>query len=98
MHAKAPGSPRVSKNGGELSRLISAAVVSREFRDLLLTNPEMALAGGYNGESFHLDTEDHEFILSTQASSLPDLVLQLTTGRNGRENGRSVSSAHDDQL
>ena len=74
-----------SPNGEELSRLISAAVISKEFRSLLLTNAESALASGYNGESFCLATEDKELVLTIQATSLSDFALQLTTNRNGKD-------------
>jgi hypothetical protein len=39
---------------GEMSRLVTAAVVNKKFCDLLLTSPAAALAAGYNGESFYL--------------------------------------------
>jgi hypothetical protein len=65
-----------------LSRLINAAVVSQEFCNLLLTNPALALATGYNGESFHLASEEQKLIFSIRASSLADFALQLT--KNGR--------------
>jgi hypothetical protein len=87
MRALAPHSPGVSQNGGELSRLISAAVVSSEFCDLLLTDPASALAAGYDGQSFCLEAEDQELVLSIRATSLTDFALQLTNGRNGRGNG-----------
>ena len=80
-HASASG---FSVNGTELSRLISAAVVSKEFCSLLLTNAESALISGYNGESFRLATEDHELVLKVQATSLSDFALQLANGRNGK--------------
>jgi hypothetical protein len=73
-----------SVNGEELSRLISAAVVSREFCSLLLTNAQSALASGYGGESFRLATEDHELVLKIKATTLSDFALQLTSGRNGK--------------
>ncbi len=88
MHTVTPHSLGVSSNGGELSRLISAAVVSSEFCTLLLTNPASALTAGYNGESFRLTTEDQELVVSIQATSLPDFALQLTNSRNGRSSGR----------
>ena len=75
-------------NGRELSRLITAAVVNRGFCNLLLANPAMALATGYNGELFHLETEEQEFVLSIRATSLADFAEQLTRNGNGhRHNG-----------
>ena len=72
----------------ELSRLITAAVVNQKFCNLLLTNPAMALATGYNGETFRLATEEQELILSIRATSLADFAMQLTERRNGN-NGYS---------
>jgi hypothetical protein len=83
------------RNGKELSRLISAAVVSREFCNLLLADPAVALATGYNGEAFHLAIEEQELITSIRATSLADFAQQLTISRNGysySHNGRSGHS------
>jgi hypothetical protein len=69
------------KNGGELSRLLTAAVVNRGFCNLLLTNPATALARGYNGESFRLASEEQDLVLSIQAQSLAEFARQLTGSR-----------------
>jgi hypothetical protein len=61
----------------ELSRLLTAATVSKKFRHLLLTNPTQALANGYNGEVFHLDAQYMNRILSIQALSLHEFAQQL---------------------
>jgi hypothetical protein len=63
----------------ELTRLVSAAVVSEEFCHLLLTNPALALAGGYNGTLFQLGVDERNLVLSTRGASLADFVRQLTT-------------------
>ncbi len=55
-----------------------AALISREFCDLLLTNPAAALASGCNGESFSLSPGEQELVLSIRASSLADFAQQLT--------------------
>ena len=71
-------------HNGELSRLVTAAVVNRGFCDLLLTSPAAALAAGYSGESFHLAPEEWELVVSIRASSLTDFAIQLTeNGHNG---------------
>jgi hypothetical protein len=67
-----------------MSRLITAAVVNQEFCNLLLTDPGMAVATGYNGEAFHLATEEQELVLSIRATSLADFAKQLTKNGNGR--------------
>jgi hypothetical protein len=80
-------------NGKELSRLITAAVVNRSFCNLLLANPATALAAGYNGEPFHLATEEQEFVLSIRATSLIDFAKQLT--QNGNGNGHGYDHSHN---
>jgi hypothetical protein len=84
----------ISLNGKELSRLISAAVVNREFCNLLLADPAVALATGYNGEAFHLAIEEQELITSIRATSLADFAQQLTISRNGYSYGHNGRSGH----
>jgi hypothetical protein len=64
-------------SSANISRLISAAVINQRFRKLLLTNPEMALVSGYNGESFRLEREEKELVLSIQATSLSDFAMKV---------------------
>ncbi len=66
----------------ELSRLLTAAVVNQRFCRLLLANPANALACGYNGESFRLESEIEHRVLSIQAKSLAEFASQLMDGRN----------------
>jgi len=73
--------------GKGLSRLLTAAVVNREFCSLLLANPAMAVAIGYNGEPFELAAEEQELIISINATSLTDFAKQLTKNGNGNGNG-----------
>ena len=61
----------------ELSRLLTAATVSKKFCQLLLTNPMQALENGYNGEVFNLDAPELAKVLSIQALSLDDFAQQL---------------------
>jgi hypothetical protein len=67
------------RNLAGLSRLFEAAVVNRQFCQLLLSQPETALRQGYMGHSFDLTFEEQALIISVQANSLPDLAHQLTT-------------------
>ena len=62
-----------------LSKLFEAAVVNRQFCQLLLSQPETALRQGYLGNSFDLTLEEQSLIVSIQAKSLPDLAQQVTT-------------------
>ncbi|MDF1515731.1 MAG: hypothetical protein P1S60_18135 [Anaerolineae bacterium] len=84
----------VQININELSRLLTAATVSKEFRELLLSNPQKALEKGYNGEVFHLDEPDLDRILSIQAMSLNDFAQQLvgTQELNSRNTVRSFEA------
>jgi hypothetical protein len=70
-----------TKNGCELSRLLTAAVINQKFRKLLLADPAIALASGFNGEPFHLASEDKNRVLSISAKSLADFAMQLTDRR-----------------
>ncbi len=71
----------------EVSRLISAAVVNKRFRQLLLTRPAEALETGYLGEPFSLESEDRAMILSIRAHSLADFAMQVVRfqGRSQKE-------------
>jgi hypothetical protein len=64
---------------GNISRLITAAVINQNFRQLLLSNPEIAINTGFNGESFRLNRAEKEFILSIQASSLADFAKKVAS-------------------
>jgi hypothetical protein len=61
-----------------LSKLFEAAVVNRQFCNLLLSQPETALRQGYLGNSFNLTLEEQSLIVSIQANSLPELARQVT--------------------
>jgi hypothetical protein len=60
----------VHNNTSEMSRLINAALVDKQFCRLLLTNPSAALDQGCYGETFDLPQKERQFILSTRATSL----------------------------
>ena len=61
----------------ESSRLLTAAVVNRRFRQMLLSDPGRALASGYGGEAFYLRSDEKESISRIRASSLEDFARQL---------------------
>jgi len=67
----------MGRSHGEISRLLTAAVINEGFRKMLLTNPEMALIKGYKGESFHLSKEERSRITSIHATSLTDFAAQI---------------------
>ncbi len=61
----------------ELNRLVTAAVVSKSFCELLLHNPAEAIAAGYDGEAFLLTAEEQDLVVSTQAATLQEFVIQI---------------------
>ena len=66
----------------ELSRLMAAAVVSSKFCNLLLTDPDLALKTGFQGEDFSFSDGERDLILSIRSNSLPDLANQLARSFN----------------
>lgn len=63
----------------EYGRILSAAVVSAQFRNLLLSNPGVALSAGFAGEKFSLNSEDRCRLTNIRATSLADFASQLTS-------------------
>lgn len=68
--------PKNTRPQQELSRLLTAAVISSQFRKMLLTNPGKAIAAGYGGESFQLLGEDKVRLASIQATNLAEFATQ----------------------
>ena len=60
-----------------LSQVFAAAVVNRQFCDMLLEDPSIALQKGYLGETFSLSKEEQDLIVSIRAKSLSDLAKQV---------------------
>lgn len=67
----------ISLQSPGLTRMFAAAVVNRQFCEMLLNNPQEALQQGYLGETFSLTTDECELIISIQARSLADLARQI---------------------
>lgn len=61
----------------EISRILSAAVINRNFCELLLANPGKAIANGYRGQPFHLPRDERARLASIHASSLAEFAAQL---------------------
>jgi hypothetical protein len=83
----APTQVHVTHPGREtdgLARLFAAAIVSRQFRDALLREPEAALANGYLGQPFPLTEYEKALITSIRAESLSDLAKQVNRALNSR--------------
>ena len=56
-----------SPDFSEINRLLAAAVVSRKFCALLLSEPARAIAQGFAGERFLLSTDEYSLLLSSTA-------------------------------
>jgi len=73
----------------EVTRLLAAAVVNRQFRFLLLNDPVQALNMGCQGEKFTFTKNERDLIFSINAKSLSELAGQLISSLG--------ISAHSDQ-
>ena len=62
----------------EYSRILTAAVINIQFRQLLLSNPGKAIEGGYGGETFALAREEQKRVAAIKATSLADFASQLS--------------------
>jgi hypothetical protein len=62
----------------EYSRILTAAVINIQFRQLLLTNPAKAIECGYGGETFALAREEKKRVSEIRATSLADFASQLS--------------------
>lgn len=61
----------------EFSRILSAAVINRKFREMLLDDPSQAVSRGFNGESFNLSSKEKSELSSLKSLSLADFASQL---------------------
>lgn len=60
-----------------INRLIAAALVDRNFCELLLTRPDEAVEMSYNNEDFYLTPNDKKIVVSIRAVSLADFASQI---------------------
>ncbi|HEX9018705.1 MAG TPA: hypothetical protein VF806_05945 [Anaerolineaceae bacterium] len=72
------GSMNASRTHQEYSRILTAAVINMQFRQLLLTNPGKAIESGYGGEMFCLAREEKKRVEAIRATSLADFASQLS--------------------
>jgi hypothetical protein len=61
----------------ELDTLFTAAMVSKDFRQKLLSNAALALADGYIDETFKLNPAERALVLSIRAKTIQDFAQQL---------------------
>ena len=67
----------------EICRLLTAAVVNTHFRQMLLANPSKAIANGYAGEAFRINTDERQRLGSIRATSLADFASQAVQIQDG---------------
>jgi len=80
-------------NYGELNRLLSAAIVSTGFRNMLITNPETAIVKGYQGEKFNLSPDEYRWLVSVQATDLASFASQMLDYQNQRTPAKNLAFA-----
>jgi hypothetical protein len=68
-----------------LNRVFAAAVVNRQFCDMLLKDPQEALQKGYLGETFILTPEENALIASIRANTLSELAKQIYGSLSGTD-------------
>lgn len=86
MVSQPPGTNTTVSDSAEFSRLLSAAIVSEEFRALLLCNPARAIDKGYGDETFKFSSAEQARIVSVRASSLSEFAMRIM-----ELDGKSVS-------
>ncbi|MFZ5883368.1 MAG: hypothetical protein ACOYYI_06300 [Chloroflexota bacterium] len=67
--------PTMDRSG--IHRVFTAAIVNSQFREKLLREPEMALAGGYLGQTFALTDQERTIISNVRASNLTDFAQKV---------------------
>jgi hypothetical protein len=61
----------------EVSRLLTAAVINRSFRSMLLNDPAKAITDGYRCERFQMGSAETHQVTSIHASTLAEFATQL---------------------
>jgi hypothetical protein len=61
----------------EVSRLLTAAVISQSFRSMLLNDSAKAIASGYHGEMFQMGNAEKRQVTAIHASTLAEFATQL---------------------
>ncbi len=62
----------------EYSRILSAAVINKNFRENLLKDPARAIARGFNGESFQLTADETKRLVALKGLSLSEFALHIS--------------------
>lgn len=80
-----------SSSNDEMNRLLCAAVVSKSFRSMLMANPEIAVASGYQGEIFNLSEEDRVWLSSIRPANLVDLAANMVAHQQDKHQESRVT-------
>ncbi|PKO17269.1 MAG: hypothetical protein CVU39_05810 [Chloroflexi bacterium HGW-Chloroflexi-10] len=59
-------------------KLLAAAVISQQFREQLLSNPQKAVETGYGGQSFEIGQEYKNKIVAIKATNLTEFACQFS--------------------
>jgi hypothetical protein len=60
-----------------LNQLLCAALVNNQFRELLLSEPAVAIDSGFLDNHFHLSPDEFNFIVNIHSSSLENMADQV---------------------
>jgi len=60
-----------------LHRLFAAAIVSSQFREKLLLEPDLALENGYLGQTFSLTDQEKVIVTTVHAKNLTDFAQKV---------------------
>lgn len=68
----------------QIEKIMTAATVSKEFRQKLLTNPKEALNGNhkYLGETLEVNPDNRAILLSANTKTLEELAKYLAAALN----------------
>ncbi|MFA5419484.1 MAG: hypothetical protein WC341_13615 [Bacteroidales bacterium] len=73
-----PTFPVKQTKSTELSRILSAAVISEPFCQLLLNSPTHAIESGFHDEYFNVNAQELAKIEAIHASNLVDFATKIT--------------------
>ena len=82
----------------DISRLLAAAVVSRQFCSLLLSDPARAISAGYAGEHFSLTADEYDMVISAHGATLPEFAQQLCKHLPGPKPAAKHAASENFQL
>jgi hypothetical protein len=73
-----PTFPVKQNQNTEISRILSAAVISEPFCQLLLNSPTHAIESGFHDEYFNVNAQELAKIEAIHASNLVDFATKIT--------------------